>query len=208
MARFLRSLLVVTRFTSAILCVVVLSPESDSQRNATTAFLSLLSPLDGVPSLVIWKSRYSLTLYKGNVPVKTYHAVFGRGYGDGDKERVGDRRTPEGEFYVCSKNHSERFYKFLGLSYPGLKHAERGLRRGIINPEEYEAIARAVASRRRPSWDTRLGGAIGIHGRTREDAVSRIVRQNWTDGCIALANADMDEIYSIVQVGTAVTILP
>ena len=60
--------------------------------------------------------------------------MFGKGYGDGDKQRMGDRRTPEGDFYICTMNHSKRFYKFMGLSYPGLKHAEDGLRSGMISP--------------------------------------------------------------------------
>ena len=52
-------------------------------------------------------------------PVKTYPAVFGRGYSDGDKRMTGDLRTPEGDFYICTMNPSKRFYKFMGLSYPG-----------------------------------------------------------------------------------------
>jgi len=208
MQRFLRSILIIARFTAAFCLVVVLSPVSDSRRESSPPLLSMLSAIDGSPSVVIWKSQYSLTLYKGSLPLKTYRAVFGRGYADGDKERVGDRRTPEGDFYVCSKNHSERFYKFLGLSYPGMKHAREGLRRGVISPAEYDAIARAIALRERPTWDTPLGGAIGIHGRTREDRSAQMARENWTDGCIALANADIDELYSVLQVGTPVTILP
>lgn len=208
MPRFLRSIAVTVRFAAALCCVVVLSPVPDSPRNAIAAFHTMLSTLDGVMSIVIWKSQYSLTLYKGNAPVKTYHAVFGRGYADGDKEREGDRRTPEGEFYVCSKNDSKRFYKFLGLSYPSLRHAEQGLRNGFITGSEYDAIAQAIALRSQPLWETRLGGAIGIHGRIFEDLAAQRNRQNWTDGCIALANADIDELFGIVEIGTPVTILP
>ena len=208
MAGFLSTMLMLVRIVAALFCVIVLSPLADSPRNSTTAFLTMFSALEGAPSLVIWKSQYSLTLYKGNAPVKTYHAVFGKGYDDGDKERTGDRRTPEGEFYVCSMNHSKRFYKFMGLSYPSLKHAEQGMRRGFITGGEYDAIARALATRSQPSWETRLGGAIGIHGRMLEDPSAQRTRQNWTDGCIALTNSDVDELFSIVQIGTPVTILP
>jgi murein L,D-transpeptidase YafK len=134
--------------------------------------------------------------------------VFGRGYADGDKERAGDRRTPEGEFYICSRNHSSRFYKFLGLSYPGLRHAGQGLRKGMITPGEYAGIAQAILEGRQPSWDTKLGGAVGIHGRMIEDPAAHAARQNWTDGCIALANADMDELFSLASIGMAVSIVP
>jgi len=196
------------RLFLALFLVSVLSPLPDMPDTSAKEFLSLLSRIDGATSLVIWKSQYSLTLFKGDAPVKTYWAVFGKGYGEGDKERAGDRRTPEGDFYISSMNHSKRFYKFLGLSYPGLKHAERGLQRGLISPREYGEIEKAVQERRQPPWETRLGGAIGIHGRMLEDASVWAMRKNWTDGCIALSNIDIDEIFSVVSLGTPVTILP
>ena len=208
MAWFWTSLAFTVRFSLGLFLVSVLSPLPDMPQTSTSALLSLLSRLEGATSLVIWKSQYSLTLFKGTAPVKTYGAVFGKGYGDGDKERSGDKRTPEGDFYVCSMNHSKRFYKFLGLSYPGLKHAQQGLQRGIITPREYLEIESAHRERRQPTWDTRLGGAIGIHGRMLEDPVVWATRQNWTDGCIALSNTDMDELFTIVSIGTPVTILP
>jgi murein L,D-transpeptidase YafK len=122
----------------------------------------------------------------------------------------GDRRTPEGEFYICTMNDSKRFYKFMGLSYPDLKHAEYGLRSGMISPDEYTMIRKAIEGRLSPPWETRLGGAVGIHGRTLDagEAQQRYVSTNWTDGCIALDNADVDEIYQVVSLGTPVTILP
>jgi murein L,D-transpeptidase YafK len=134
--------------------------------------------------------------------------VFGKGYADGDKERMGDRRTPEGDFYICSMNTSKRFYKFLGLSYPSLRHAEQGLQKGIIGAREYVEIQKAIEERRQPPWETRLGGAVGIHGRTINDPLSQTAHQNWTDGCIALANADVDELFSVLSLGTPVTIVP
>ncbi len=123
---------------------------------------------------------------------------------------TGDRRTPEGEFYICTMNHSKLFYKFMGLSYPGLKHAEYGLRDNLITPAEYAMIKKANEERQPPPWGTRLGGAVGIHGRMFSRAVAPLYsdEMNWTDGCIALENSDVDEIYSIVTLGTPVTILP
>lgn len=208
MERIVRSIVIAMRFVTAMLLVAVLSPVRDAPGRTNAAFLTMLSSLEGQLSLVIWKSRYTLTLYKGQTPVKTYRAVFGRGYADGDKERMGDRRTPEGDFYVCSMNHSTRFYKFLGLSYPTLRHAGLGLRKGLISEDEYAGIAQALQERRQPSWETRLGGAVGIHGRLIEDPAGLAARQNWTDGCIALANADMDELFSLVSLGTPVSIVP
>jgi murein L,D-transpeptidase YafK len=202
------SIMLSLRFFLALFLVSVLSPLPDIPGTSTREFLSLLSRMEGTTSLVIWKSQYSLTLFKGATPVKTYWAVFGKGYGEGDKERSGDKRTPEGDFYICSMNHSKRFYKFLGLSYPGLKHAERGLQQRLISPREYGEIENAHRELRQPSWETQLGGAIGIHGRMLEDPAVWAMRQNWTDGCIALSNTDIDEIFSVVSLGTPVRILP
>ena len=194
----------------AFLLLTCISPLPEIPTRQTDTFETLLSSLDGTIKLVIRKSRYSMTLYKGETSVKTYHAVFGKGYGDGDKQRMGDRRTPEGDFYICTMNDSKRFYKFMGISYPGLQHAENGFKSGMISPVEYMMIKKAIEERSPPPWETRLGGAVGIHGRTRVAGDERLqsVDINWTDGCIALDNADVDEIYRVVSLGTPVTILP
>jgi len=195
---------------AAFLLLTCVSPLPETPTRHTDTLKILLSSLDGTIKLVIRKSQYTMVLYKGDTPVKTYPAAFGRGYGDGDKQRMGDRRTPEGDFYICTMNHSKRFYKFLGLSYPGLKHAEEGVRSGMISSDEYAMIKKAIEERSSPPWETRLGGAVGIHGRTVVvgDAPRVSFDINWTDGCIALDNADVDEIYRVVSLGTPVTILP
>ncbi len=200
----------VLRILVSFLLLCCISPSPETPTNKTDALASLLSSIAGQLKLVVWKSQYTVTLYKGETPVKTYRAVFGKGYQDGDKQRMGDRRTPEGDFYICTMNHSKRFYKFMGLSYPGLKHAEEGLRSGMITPDEHTMIKKAIEERLSPPWETRLGGAVGIHGRmlSAEDARRQSVDINWTDGCIALDNADVDEIYHVVSLGTPVMILP
>lgn len=198
------------RLLAAFLLLCCISPLPETPTRKTDAFATLLSPIAGQLKLVIWKSQYTVTLYKGETPVKTYRAVFGKGYQEGDKQQMGDKRTPEGEFYICTMNHSKRFYKFMGLSYPGLKHAEHGLQSGMISPAEYMMIKKATEERSAPPWETRLGGAVGIHGRTLDagNTQQSYISTNWTDGCIALDNADVDEIYQVVSLGTPVTILP
>lgn len=187
-----------------------LSQTPDDAAREPGAPAGIPSTKAGAYRIVVRKSDYSLTLYRDNAEVKTCRAVFGRGYLDGDKRGQGDKRTPEGDFYICSMHPSKRFYKFLGLSYPSLKHAESALRSGMISQGEYVAIKKALEEGRQPPWDTRLGGAVGIHGRTA--AATGVTpppgMENWTDGCIALDNADVDELYSVVSLGTPVTILP
>jgi murein L,D-transpeptidase YafK len=215
MARFGKHIFLWFRLAVSLVLLGCLSPSPEAPAGKTVALSSLLSSITGQVSLVIWKSHYTVTLYKGRTPVKTYRAVFGRGYRDGDKRRQGDKRTPEGEFYICTKNHSKRFYKFMGLSYPDLRHAEYGLRSRLISPREYALIKKAIENRQPPPWETRLGGAVGIHGRTLAGgsagpraSIASWTSSNWTDGCVALDNADVDEIFKVVSVGTPVTILP
>jgi murein L,D-transpeptidase YafK len=192
-----------------LLLLSCISPLPGTHARKAETFATLVAALPGEPRLVIWKSQYTLTLYKGMTPVKTYPAVFGKGYSDGDKRRTGDLRTPEGDFYICTMNPSKRFYKFMGLSYPGLKHAGYGLQERLITRSEYDKIKKAIDERQPPTWSTRLGGAIGIHGRTAvPDPVGAPGVVNWTEGCIALSNADVDEIFSVVALGTVVTVLP
>ena len=194
------------RIVVLLLLLSCISPLPGTPTRKAETFAALVAALPGEPRLVIWKSQYTLTLYKGMTPVKTYPAVFGGGYNDGDKRMTGDLRTPEGDFYICTMNPSKRFYKFMGLSYPGLKHAGSGLQERLITQAEYNLIKKAIDERQPPTWSTRLGGAIGIHGRTASPDAPEVM--NWTAGCIALANADVDELFSIVALGTAVTVLP
>lgn len=210
MARLGRKILFSLRLLLSLLLLSCLSPAPDAPAARPSNFASLVSSLSGALRIVIWKSQYTLTLYKGDRPIKTYRAVFGKGFQDGDKRQAGDKRTPEGDFFVCTMNPSKRFYKFIGLSYPGLSHAEHGLQEGLITPLQYRLIKKAQEERQPPPWDTRLGGAIGIHGRLLDSAVAPRFSKgmNWTDGCIAIENADVDEIYSVLSLGTAVTILP
>ncbi len=210
MALIRRNISLLFKLLGLILLLSCMSPAPDVAVPKPDTFASRLDSIAGQLKIVIWKSRYTLTLYKGDQPVKTYRAVFGKGYQDGDKRREGDKRTPEGDYYICTMNGSKRFYKFLGLSYPDMKHAEAGLQAMLISPEQFAMIKKAIDERQPPPWDTPLGGAVGIHGRMNASAVASntLASINWTDGCIALDNADIDEIYSVVAVGTPVTILP
>jgi murein L,D-transpeptidase YafK len=210
MARMLRNIFFLFRLLTALLLLSCISPAPEATVPKADVFADRLAATPGQLRLIIWKSQYTVTLYKGETPVRTYRAVFGRGFQEGDKRMQGDKRTPEGEFYICTMNHSKRFYKFMGLSYPDLKHAEYGLKSGMISLSEYRMIKKAIDERQPPPWDTRLGGAVGIHGRVLEGTAARrsFVGMNWTDGCIALDNADVDELFSVVSLGTPVTILP
>ncbi|HYY42142.1 MAG TPA: L,D-transpeptidase family protein, partial [Pyrinomonadaceae bacterium] len=149
------------------------------------------------PRIIINKGRRELALYSAGRLVKTYRVALGLSPAD-DKERQCDRRTPEGEFYVCAKNAQSQFYLSLGLSYPNAEDATRGLRSGLITQAQHDRIVRAIRRRRQPPWDTALGGEVMLHGGGTDS--------DWTWGCIALANADIKELFDNIPNGTTVII--
>jgi murein L,D-transpeptidase YafK len=151
------------------------------------------------PKIVIRKSARVLLLYAGGAIVRTYRVGLG-GSPVGDKEREGDGRTPEGQFYITNRNPKSRYTLSLGLSYPNREDAERGLRDRLITREQHDDIVRAIEAGKRPPWDTALGGEIFIHGRGSGS--------DWTLGCVALDDDDIRELYEVVPVGTPVTIEP
>ena len=149
--------------------------------------------------ITVSKHDRRLTVECDGMHLTTYVVALGCSP-EGDKEREGDGRTPEGEFYVCSRNDRSKFFLSLALSYPNKEDAARGLRDGLITREQHDRIASAIDSGKTPPWHTALGGEIYIHGGG--------VTSDWTKGCIALDNEDIRELFEIVPVGTPVVIQP
>jgi lipoprotein-anchoring transpeptidase ErfK/SrfK len=155
--------------------------------------------------LLVSKADRLLHVYRGPELVDTHKIDVG--YNTfADKERRGSPqkrdhwRTPEGPFYVVSKKPGSEFYKALVLNYPTIADAERGLRQDLISRGEYRAIVRAQEQRRVPPMNTELGGWIEIHGEGTGGST------NWTQGCVAVQNRVMDELWGEVKVGTPVLI--
>jgi murein L,D-transpeptidase YafK len=159
------------------------------------------SPLEPIADIRIevLKSKRQLILYSGDRIVKRYR--IGLGFTpEGSKVRQGDGRTPEGSYYVCSKNPKSQYFLSLGLSYPNEADANRGLKDGLINRAQFQQITTAIKRGGVPLWNTALGGEIFIHG-----AGSK---KDWTWGCVALENEDIQELFDAVPKGTPVTIKP
>jgi hypothetical protein len=172
------------------------APPTQPTPTATPTPPSLKLPLVA-PRIRISKSNRQLELYSDGRVVRAYAIALGTNPSD-DKERQGDRRTPEGDFYVCMKNDRSQFYLSLGLSYPNEEDAARGLSAGLITRAQHDRIVRAVRRKQRPPWDTALGGEIMIHGGG--------TGSDWTWGCVALANADIKELFAAIPLGTPVRI--
>jgi murein L,D-transpeptidase YafK len=124
----------------------------------------------------------------------------------GPKRRAGDLRMPEGEYRIAGAARASRFGLFLPIDYPSPADAARGLAAGVIAREAYDAIVRAHERGALPPQDTALGGHLGLHGegeRWRGD-----LDLDWTEGCVALADAAIGRLARLVARGTPVAIHP
>lgn len=157
--------------------------------------------------LYVSKNRNLLFAFRGKELLHTLPVDLAISVED-DKVRRGswrnpdDWRTPEGLFYISRKNEHSRFHRALVISFPSPKHAQRAVRTGLISRSHYADIVKANLLLRNPPMTTHLGGWIELHG----DGIQG--RGNWTHGCIALENEDIDVLWDIVGVGTPIVIEP
>ncbi len=139
-----------------------------------------------IDSICIDKSSRSLMAYQDNILLKTYTVSLG-GNPIGHKVQKDDKRTPEGQYRIKNKTTQTNFHKTLILSYPNEKDKREAKKKGV-DP----------------------GSGIEIHG-----LAKRWVRfgklhrlSDWTQGCIALTNEEVDELYEHIQTGCPVLIIP
>lgn len=151
------------------------------------------------PRIIIKKKERKLEVFDGEKLIKTYR--IGLGFAPvGDKEKEGDGKTPEGDFYIFTKNANSKFYLSLGISYPSIDDAKRGLEKNLISKTEHDAIVGAINNKQTPPQNTKLGGEIYIHGYGSAT--------DWTLGCVALSNSDVKELFDSIPLGTIVKIEP
>lgn len=136
--------------------------------------------------ILVEKSKRRMTLYNGKETLKTYHIALGKNP-VGHKVRKGDERTPVGPYYIDYRNPDSRFHLSLHISYPNDRDIMRAMKRDITP-----------------------GGNIMIHGLNKEiewlEEYHRFI--DWTDGCIAVTNGEIEEIWDLVPDGTPVIIRP
>ena len=136
---------------------------------------------------------------------KTYQIALGNNP-TGTKRKQGDGATPEGDYYITHKNGRSRFYLSLGVSYPNIVDADKGLKEGLITKAQHQAIVTAVRAGTKPPQNTRLGGDIFIHGGGNGKSFGSV--QDWTLGCVALENDEIKELFEMLPVKTPVKIVP
>ena len=124
--------------------------------------------------------------------MKTYRVATGSGSG-GHKRMEGDKRTPEGEYRIDSRHVSGDYLRFLHVSYP--------------NARDRKSFRKAKRSGALPN-DARIGGAIGIHGEAKGYGGLSHKTVNWTDGCIAVDNDEILELYEAIHHNAKVVIHP
>lgn len=148
------------------------------------------SELNGIPYIIIDKSDYELNIYDDDGWYATYPVVFGSKSLD-DKMMEGDRKTPEGTYKIISKRPHEKWGKILLLDYP--------------NPTDIQKFNQRKAKGMLP-LNAKIGGGIGIHGTWPRDEMAVDYFQNWTNGCISMKREEINEVYSLIPIGTRVTI--
>lgn len=169
------------------------------------------SPLDEQHAgqyIEVVKSARKLRVVEAGRTVASFSIASGRG-GRGDKQRRGDNRTPTGTYHIIDVNDASRFHLFMQLDYPNVKDAFLALRRGLIDRPVFDHIVSARQSGKLPPQNTILGGQIGIHGLGDDENDEKLDlhrKLDWTQGCVALTNAQVRMLRSRVDVGIRVTI--
>ena len=158
------------------------------------------------PWLLVDTRTDQLKIMQGDRPVQVFQQVALGSSGAGLKHRRGDNKTPTGVFRVGWVNDRSKFKRFIGLDYPNLDYADRAVRDGRIDSSSYERIRSAVLSGHTPPQDTPLGGQIGIHGIGAGNPSVHEAGIDWTSGCVALDNQQIDALRPWVKVGMRVEI--
>lgn len=174
-------------------------PPDDRLHEITTNFNSPNQPISQLLpqnfdrqkiSVLIEKSQYRLTLHYNQKPIKSYPVVFGRA--QGDKQREGDLKTPEGILRIQDKYPHPNWSKFLWLDYPTAQSQCKHDR---------------AKQQRKISPTSTVGSEVGIHGVPQNGDWMIKGQKNWTLGCPALTTQAINELYEVVEKGTIVEIL-
>jgi len=149
--------------------------------------------------------KRTLQVLEGGRVVATFNGIAIGRYGKTYFKTRGDNKTPLGNFRIGWIGKESRYHRFLGLSYPDMEAADRALVDGRIDEAQWQEIRRAVQAGKTPSQHTPLGGNIGIHGVGSGDL--EVHREyNWTNGCVALTNEQIDILAQWAKIGTPVEI--
>ncbi len=172
--------------TLALTCAAMAAHADPQRPQAERVMLRSTESLPSIDHLVVHKTERRLLLLHGNTVVRSYKIALGLNP-TGQKQREGDFRTPEGHYYLVRRNPRSDYFLSIQVSYPN----ETDLKRAHKN-----------------HWQA--GGSIMIHGLPNQlkHEPSYYESRDWTDGCIALSNADMVEVWLLTPDNAPIDILP
>jgi len=157
------------------------------------------------PWVLVDTHSRTLSVYTAGKILRQFKNIsIGRG-GAASERHKGDGKTPLGTFHIMWLNMKSHYHIFLGLDYPNLDHAAKAYRKKQLKSKEFESIQKAIFTNEIPPQDTPLGGYIGIHG-VGQGNLAIHGRFNWTNGCIALTNEQIEQLVQMIPVGTEVII--
>jgi len=145
-------------------------------------------------TIVIEKGKRRLELMCGDEVAARYGVSLGFAP-EGHKHHEGDGKTPEGDYAISTKFHSQ-FHRSLQVAYPNIADADRGLEEGQISRGQHYAITSAIKGCRTPPQNTALGSYIQVHGGGGGPDVS-----DWTLGCVALDNDNIEQVFAFHRPG-------
>lgn len=157
------------------------------------------------PWILIDTAVRRLDVYRGYTLLERFRNISLGSGGPSFVHLEGDATTPLGEFRILHVNHDSRFHIFLGLNYPTTAHINQARELGLIDAVTHESFMSTISLRRTPPQDTPLGGHIGIHGIGKGDPDIH-ARYDWTRGCIALTNEQIEKLSRLVSPGSRVFI--
>ena len=163
---------------TTLLCLIFLTGHCFAETNATV--------ISGGNRIIVEKSKRLMHVFYNNEAIVTFHIALGRSP-IGQKNCLGDNRTPEGMYTIVAHSSQSNYHKALKLSYPSASDRERARKKGC-----------------HPGGDIEIHGlqnGFGWVGRTHRSV-------DWTNGCIAITNKEIDILYQMVKDGTTVEIRP
>jgi L,D-peptidoglycan transpeptidase YkuD (ErfK/YbiS/YcfS/YnhG family) len=164
-----------------------------------------VAPAESGTWILVDTREMTLTVLQGDEVKRKYENIsIGRAGTAQDKLR-NDDTTPLGRFHISRIARNSSFHRFFGIDYPSMEHARRALAAGAISGQEYLRIRDAIRSHNTPPQDTSLGGYLGIHGVGAGDPAIH-AELNWTNGCVALSNKQIDSLARWIRIGMPVVI--
>ncbi|MCC7029858.1 MAG: L,D-transpeptidase family protein [Chitinophagaceae bacterium] len=166
------------------LSVTVNAQQSHRRDNYFEAFVQVT---DSIDSIVVYKAKREMQTYRRGQKVKKYMISLGMNP-EGPKQFEGDLKTPEGHYHIHTRSRESSYYANLGIDYPSMA----------------DSLA-AINQNKNPGGDIKIHGFPNKHLKSQE---REFLNTDWTIGCIAVSNYEIDELYNWVIANCPISILP